>query len=206
MRRVLLGGMVLGLAGCVPDQPPQTVYQDKPEDMARFETAKQYMNREYWISGKNPMTMPNGQHITFCEDLASAAQYRAAKCWAEDGPKKVKVVDITLSRVGKLWYSLAVEVEGGKTGLVSEDSFKALGEEDQGAIWQKEKAARIAKGDAKIGMTMDQVLNRSVWGKPDRVQVYESASGHTESWVYEHDPLVRGWLTFRNGRLTRISY
>lgn len=56
------------------------------------------------------------------------------------------------------------------------------------------KVGDISKTDVgvKIGMTKDQVVNKSYWGKPDRVYTTIDGNNKYELWIYE----VHG---YRNG-------
>ena len=56
------------------------------------------------------------------------------------------------------------------------------------------------KPSARIGMTKDQVINDTEWGKPEKVNTTTTASGNTEQWRY----FGGGYLYFTNGRLTAI--
>lgn len=72
----------------------------------------------------------------------------------------------------------------------------------------------VSKKDvgAKIGMTMDQVLNETYWGKPESVYKDTNGNEKMELWIYEiHGERKgvtqrNGWLCFINGKLThRVS-
>ena len=48
-----------------------------------------------------------------------------------------------------------------------------------------------------IGMSADDVLHRSSWGKPERINTTVTARGTKEQWVYG----LRNYLYFENGYL-----
>lgn len=70
----------------------------------------------------------------------------------------------------------------------------------------------ITKKDigAKIGMSKDQVLNKSYWGKPDKINTALDESGKIELWTYEiHGERkittkTTAFLFFIDGKLTHI--
>lgn len=67
----------------------------------------------------------------------------------------------------------------------------------------KEQQRELAKKpDAEIGMTTDQVLNKSNWGMPDDINTTLSSYGNSEQWIYGEGK----YLYFNNGRLTTIQY
>jgi hypothetical protein len=70
------------------------------------------------------------------------------------------------------------------------------------AAARAEAAIRARKPGVRIGMTPEQVLNESSWGKPYRVNRTTSASGTTEQWVYGE----RNFLYFENGVLTTVHH
>lgn len=51
-----------------------------------------------------------------------------------------------------------------------------------------------------IGLTDQEVLNKTTWGKPNRINKTETAYGIREQWVYD-----RGYLYFEDGYLTSIQ-
>ena len=63
----------------------------------------------------------------------------------------------------------------------------------------------------KIGMTKDQVINNSYWGKPDNIYTIIDGNDKLELWSYEiHGERNRiskidGSLFFINGKLTHIT-
>ena len=67
---------------------------------------------------------------------------------------------------------------------------------------EKVKRELAKKPNAKIGMTTDQILNKSNWGKPDDINTTIDAYGKFEQWVYEDNQ----YLYFKNGKLTSIQY
>lgn len=65
----------------------------------------------------------------------------------------------------------------------------------------KELKQLAKKPNAKIGMTKDQVLKHTNWGKPIDIHKTITKYGTTEQWVYESYQ----YLYFENGRLTTIQ-
>lgn len=57
------------------------------------------------------------------------------------------------------------------------------------------------KPNARIGMTKNQILNQSNWGKPDDINTTIDAYGTFEQWIYGSDQ----YLYFTNGKLTTIQ-
>jgi len=74
------------------------------------------------------------------------------------------------------------------------------------------KAGDISKKDVstKIGMTTDQVLNKTYWGKPENIYTTIDGNDKLELWKYEiHEYRYEvseseGLLFFINGKLTHI--
>ena len=63
-------------------------------------------------------------------------------------------------------------------------------------------ASRRAKlPGVSIGMTADQVINKSSWGRPGSVSRTTTAAGTREQWVYGGS----NYLYFTNGVLTAIQ-
>lgn len=87
---------------------------------------------------------------------------------------------------------------------------KALSDEDEVVY----KVGDISKKDisAKIGMSTEQVLNDTYWGKPDSRHTDTYANDKIELWIYdmygERNQLssINGFLFFVNGRLTHRIY
>jgi len=99
--------------------------------------------------------------------------------------------------------------EGAKLNL---KSFQKQRKEKKGVLGSNESEEIYRIGNsfdsnidvgAKIGMTTDQVLSKTYWGKPDHTHEVMDEYGKLESWIYEHD---RGSysLYFDNGKLIRI--
>ena len=64
------------------------------------------------------------------------------------------------------------------------------------------EAKRLASlPGVRIGMTTEQVLKESNWGKPRRINRTTTASGTREQWVYGYP----NYLYFTNGVLTSIQ-
>ncbi|CAJ97168.1 DUF2845 domain-containing protein [Cupriavidus necator] len=61
---------------------------------------------------------------------------------------------------------------------------------------------QAAKPGVRIGMTSQQVLEDTHWGKPQYVNKTQNAYGITEQWVYR----TGNYLYFRNGVLETIQY
>lgn len=66
----------------------------------------------------------------------------------------------------------------------------------------RKKAELAKKPDARIGMTANEVLNHTHWGKPEDIRTTVNAQGKFEQWVYSFSR----YLYFKNGRLISIQY
>lgn len=67
----------------------------------------------------------------------------------------------------------------------------------------KENQEQLSKkSNARIGMTTDQVLNKTNWGKPKDINTTINAYGKFEQWVYG----LSQYLYFTDGKLTSIQY
>ena len=64
---------------------------------------------------------------------------------------------------------------------------------------QKELAK---KSEVKIGMTQDQVLNKSKWGEPQYRRTLIDKSGKFDTWIYG----IRKHFIFKNDELVSIQY
>lgn len=64
------------------------------------------------------------------------------------------------------------------------------------------KRQLATKPDPRIGMTTNQVLNKSNWGKPSDINTTIDSSGKSEQWVYGNGE----YLYFKNDKLTSIHY
>mgnify|MGYP003600934830 CR=1 FL=1 len=58
------------------------------------------------------------------------------------------------------------------------------------------------KPKLRIGMSTDQVLHNSNWGKPDDINTTINSYGKFEQWIYGRGK----YLYFTNGKLTSIQY
>jgi hypothetical protein len=56
------------------------------------------------------------------------------------------------------------------------------------------------KPSARIGMTKEQVINDTEWGKPEKINATTTVNGTSEQWRY----FGGGYLYFVNGKLTAI--
>lgn len=65
----------------------------------------------------------------------------------------------------------------------------------------KESLERQKKPGVRIGMTSRQVMYKSSWGEPKKINTTTTATGTTEQWVYESG----SYLYFRNGKLYAIQ-
>lgn len=65
----------------------------------------------------------------------------------------------------------------------------------------KASEARARRPGVKIGMTEKQVIEKTSWGAPEKVNRTTSASGVREQWVFGGG----NYLYFTNGRLTAIQ-
>lgn len=74
-------------------------------------------------------------------------------------------------------------------------------ERAQEAAWAKEAKRRAALPGVRIGMTPNDVINNTSWGKPKSVNRTITAYGRSEQWVYGSS----NYLYFVNGTLTTIQ-
>lgn len=77
--------------------------------------------------------------------------------------------------------------------------------EELQAQYKKEEEKRrllAKKPDAQIGMSKNQVLNNTNWGKPKDINTTIDASGRSEQWIYGNQK----YLYFKNGKLTSMQY
>ena len=66
---------------------------------------------------------------------------------------------------------------------------------------QAKRDAFARRPGAKIGMTPEDVIERSNWGRPQKKNRTTTARGVSEQWVYGNG----NYLYFENGRLTAIQ-
>ena len=83
---------------------------------------------------------------------------------------------------------------------------KEMADEEPAQVAAEKKAnaeaARLAKlPGVRIGMTSDQVIAQSSWGRPSSVNRTTTSAGTREQWVYGS----RNYLYFTNGILTAIQ-
>jgi hypothetical protein len=71
---------------------------------------------------------------------------------------------------------------------------------EQVLIQEEEKNKKIFV--PTIGMTKEEVLERLVWGKPDRINTTVTEYGKTEQWVYDSGM----YIYFEDGVVTGIQY
>ena len=74
---------------------------------------------------------------------------------------------------------------------------KRIREEKSQAI----KEARAKLPGAKIGMTKKQVIEKTSWGEPDKINRTVTKAGEEEQWVYGDG----NYLYFTNGKLTAMQ-
>lgn len=72
----------------------------------------------------------------------------------------------------------------------------------EGKKYSEYKRQLATKPDARIGMTTNQILNKSNWGKPNDINTTIDSSGKSEQWIYGNGE----YLYFKNGKLTSIHY
>jgi hypothetical protein len=60
---------------------------------------------------------------------------------------------------------------------------------------------QLAKPGALIGMTAEQVINDTSWGRPNHVNSTTTAAGEREQWLYPGQQ----YLSFENGRLVAVQ-
>jgi hypothetical protein len=65
----------------------------------------------------------------------------------------------------------------------------------------RQRRVLAKKPPAQIGMSAKQVLERTSWGAPIRVNTTTTATAKREQWVYEGSQ----YLYFVNGKLTAIQ-
>jgi len=71
----------------------------------------------------------------------------------------------------------------------------------QQAAWKAESARLSKLPGVRVGMTADQVLTQSSWGRPNSVNRTTTQYGTHEQWVYGGS----NYLYFDNGKLTAIQ-
>lgn len=83
--------------------------------------------------------------------------------------------------------------------------YKTMAETEKrnsaGAHARAAAKAQAAKPGVKIGMTQDDVLKNTHWGKPRSINRTTIASGSSEQWVYGSG----NYLYFTNGKLTAVQ-
>ncbi len=79
-----------------------------------------------------------------------------------------------------------------------DDKYRALSEENRRQMEERKRLDALP--DVKIGMTRDQVRNKSRWGPPNKINRTTTARGDFEQWVYKS-----GYLYFTNGKLSAIQ-
>lgn len=101
-----------------------------------------------------------------------------------------------------------IKNDSGKTVLTNdvdevasyEDKRKAVNDAVLNEMREKQRKL-AAKPSAAIGMTKEQVRNKTNWGKPKSVNTTVSQYGTQEQWVYGDYQ----YLYFDNGKLTTIQ-
>jgi len=94
-----------------------------------------------------------------------------------------------------VWYVGSKPVD---ESMWVEDYKACLKERKRAAAHAK---AQAAKPGVQIGMSGEQVIKTTSWGRPDRVNRTTTTHGTLEQWVYRSG----GYLYFRNGVLTTIQ-
>ena len=77
---------------------------------------------------------------------------------------------------------------------------KKYQEEYQEVLERQRELAK--KPNVRIGMSTNQVLHNSNWGKPDEINTTIDTYGKFEQWIYGGG----NYLYFTNGKLTSIHY
>lgn len=72
---------------------------------------------------------------------------------------------------------------------------------------QKQKAILKAKPGVRIGQSADDVLNKTNWGKPFKINTLTNKYGTTEQWVYRQcaECETQGYLTLKNGKVIAVQ-
>ncbi len=96
-------------------------------------------------------------------------------------------------------YQAAKEKAARDEQLARETTARA--EQAARARAAKERTSREAMPPPRIGMTRQQVVNDTRWGRPDDINRTTTARGVREQWVYGS----RRYLYFENGVLTAIQ-
>lgn len=65
--------------------------------------------------------------------------------------------------------------------------------------------APLPQNPAVIGMTPEQVMTETNWGKPTQINRTTTANGIREQWVYRNAANRSQYLYFVNGKLTAIQ-
>ena len=194
--RVTCGLMLavgLGLAGCVPPPPSQTIVtlQAAPEqDRAVREELAPMIGMTLWTKGNN--------------------QFRLCQSSGPCAPKSGKFTLDSVESVSQLGIArMHLSFADGASGIVEmrPDAFKLSAVDRDPLIASLPTSSYRPKADPNYkspfvypGMTTEQVLS-SVWGKPKRIRDKYGVKGHREWWYYPKG----GILHFVDGRLVDIE-
>jgi len=142
--------------------------------------------REYRIW---KLTSPVGAELEpFLQTFPPFKTYEPAQCLA------AKDKDVELNKR----QALAAAAQVRELAVQQQRAAEAQREEEK----RKLERSRVAKlPGVRIGMTVDQVLSQSHWGRPWSINRTTSATGVREQWVYGEGQ----YLYFDNGRLTTIQ-
>lgn len=136
------------------------------------------------------LTVASPAFATESDESDPCKSYRVA--WQAD-----KSNEVMLER----WNKCLDSIEAEKEKIEAE-------REKHNAEWKKsiaadraEAAARAKRPGVRIGMTADQVINRTRWGRPNTVNKTITTQGVREQWVYGDGM----YLYFESGRVTTIQ-
>jgi hypothetical protein len=96
-------------------------------------------------------------------------------------------------------HDFFVELQNGKTGYISADSFIFLRTYDPVAVARQKAEECQRRGQPKIGMTVEQAV-ATCWGKPRRVVKVTTAAGVRLDYFYPRSRVLR----FESGKLSAI--
>jgi len=184
------------LASCLENAKERAIADEKYAAEAKIRAEelaeKQKQKEAKWNSFKEP----NPESDTWARDQYAQALGRN-KLIEEEFKDQCPGLDewCLMAKSGYKYKSSA---------LMKIDKEMADAEPAQVAAEKKYKAAaaRLAKlPGVRIGMTADQVINQSNWGRPSSVNRTTTSAGTREQWVYGS----RNYLYFTNNILTAIQ-
>jgi hypothetical protein len=178
-------GVCLGLAGCAGGSP----YEQN-----QVAEGKTHIGEYRWIKFDKDICIDPGQ------------SYNEKDCIKAKLGDRIQLLNVVYvnSRVGVL-YIVSFD-NGFKAGLYDFAYGDTYTESQARIVLQEHKnnADRKARGPAQLGMTEDEVVQNTKWGSPTEAKTITTAKGVFDVWTYKRDDTA-GWLTFHNGRLTRVD-